>query len=204
MIDLKTYSKVKDSYCLGYFGNSHEYVLQIYLLKSIISAHFPGIDITIGCTEASKHLVKDGQYLLDVQIKEKKRQFGHIFDLRYNSELGHPVELYLKNCGIENYVINTEANCLTKKCIIVNSANYPTKPLTSDQINKIKKYTSQFGLQAELGTDIDNAGWVIGVESVKLFEAASLGIKTSLTNTGIGINLYKKMFPKGEILNIGT
>ena len=47
---------------------------------------------------------------------------------------------------------------------------------------------------------ISQAGWVIGVEGAPIFEAASRGIKTSLVPTGMGTNLYSKLFPNGEIL----
>jgi hypothetical protein len=201
MIELKTYSKVKDNYCFGYFGPAHEYLLQIDMLRPIIEKHFPGINMTIGCTSASKNLIECENILLDIEIKERKRDFGHIYDLRYDNTEEHPIEKYLKDCGINNYKINDLSQSLTSRCVITNMANYPTKPMTSDQIKILNKFILAKGFTIDLEGKIENAGWVVGVESVKLFQAAKLGIKTSLVPTGVGAGLYKKMFPNGEILN---
>jgi hypothetical protein len=71
--------------------------------------------------------------------------------------------------------------------------------LTSIQVNKAKEYAQKAGYT--LSNDPFNAGWVIGVENYPLFLAASRGLKTSLIPTGLGTDLYKTMFVRGEILS---
>ena len=47
-----------------------------------------------------------------------------------------------------------------------------------------------------------NYDWVIGVENEQLYEAAAEGKKVTLIPTGIGENLFKKMFPFAEIIQM--
>jgi len=79
----------------------------------------------------------------------------------------------------------------------------PTKPLTNVQIDKAKSMCQAEGYFADIDGDVTGAGWVIGVESIALFQAATQGIKTSLIPTGVGTDLYKAMFPKnGSVLDL--
>ncbi len=57
------------------------------------------------------------------------------------------------------------------------------------------------GYETEINGNLETAGWVIGVENRFIWEAAALGIKTTLIETGIGTNLYRKMFPQNEVIS---
>ena len=107
------------------------------------------------------------------------------------------IEKLLKECDIHEYEISVPEVEITTKCTILSHGNYPTKNLVKHQIEYLKNMAINQGYQVEDG--YEDAGWVIGVENVELFKAAARGIRTTLVQTGVGHNLYKKMFAKGEI-----
>jgi acyl CoA:acetate/3-ketoacid CoA transferase alpha subunit len=74
--------------------------------------------------------------------------------------------------------------------------------LEKRQIEQIKRMAADQGFQPEINTSVQNSGLVIGVESVELFEAAGMGITTTLIPTGVGTRLYKNMFSKSNIMDI--
>jgi len=51
---------------------------------------------------------------------------------------------------------------------------------------------------------LEQAGWIIGVESLKLYQGAIQGIKSTLIPTGVGTSLFKKLFPYSSILKLNA
>jgi hypothetical protein len=203
MIEFLKYAKIKDSYCVCYFGLSDEYLIQLNLLKNIIEKNYSKIKIFIGCRDEKYQIFDNKDYILRAsELRMRRFDFGHIRELRYNGKT-HPVEDLIKESEISDLsVCNTINNEFTTKCVIVSKGNYPTVSLTNDKIEKLKRIATSEGFNPLLDDSIHNAGLVMGVESVELFQAASQGIKTRLCPSGIGTNLYKSMFPKGEILSV--
>lgn len=201
MIGYAEYAKIKDHYCICYFGYSDEYLVQIRLLKGVMEREFDGLNIYFGCKDDKTHLLEGCPKILKIsEIKMNRRAFAHIRELRFNGEV-HPVEELLVSSGIKNFAITTEARTPTTKCVIITSGNYPTKPLDQKQIQILEQTAKSEGFSPVIDGDCADAGWVIGVESIPLFEAAGRGIKTSLVPTGIGTRLYKLMFPSGDVLH---
>jgi hypothetical protein len=200
MIEFSKYSKVKDRYCLCYFGSSDEYLVLLKILKKPIERHFPGLRLSFGCRDDKAHLLGvDSDVMKISEIKVRRNDFAHIRELMFNGAT-HPVEDLIKENGIADCVVNAEIKePLTKKCVIITKGNYPTKGLERMQVDQLKKLAMESGFYVELDSDINNAGLVMGVESVWLFEAASRGIRTKLVPTGIGLRLYKMMFPHSEV-----
>lgn len=133
------------------------------------------------------------------QLRLIKNKFAHIYEFLTGGQT-HPIEEMLKDCGITEYSIPVPEIEPTSKCVIIPHGCYPTNNLTKDQISKIKNMA--ICKQYQIGEGLEGAGWVIGVESVDLFEAAAKGIKTTLVKTGLGTNLYRNMFPHGEVISI--
>jgi len=88
---------------------------------------------------------------------------------------------------------------LNLKCAICPKGNAPTQSIDGSKVEKLKKMVTLQGYTAVLD-DAENAGWVIGVENEQLFNAATKGVRTTLIPTGLGTDLYKKMFPSAEIM----
>ncbi len=203
MISLSKYKKIKDNYCVCYFGNCHEYLVQLKLLRPAIERRFPDLNIYYACRDEFKHLFGDcDKIVLLSNLKKEKDNFAHVKELRYDN-LNHPVLHFLNNSDITDLIINDSLNEeYTVKGVIITKGMFPTKGLVRHQITVIERILIDKGFEVFLDVNIENAGWVIGVESANLFEAAGRKIRTSLIPTGIGTDLYKKMFPHAEILNV--
>jgi hypothetical protein len=199
MIKFSQYAKIKNNYCLCYFGHSDEYLVQLRLLKPVLESHFADLNLCFGCKDDKSHLLHGCEPILKVsEIKMKRHNFAHIRELRFNST--HPIEDLLVESGVTNFAIrNSVIPKTTNLCVIVKDGAYPTKPIERDLLKRLKSWVSSQGYHLEVGHDITNASWVVGVESVPLFEAAAKGIRTTLVPTGVGTRLYKHMFPKFEV-----
>lgn len=202
MIDFNKYAKIKDNYCICYFGPSDEYVFQLKLLKPVFEREFPGIKIFIGCRDDKTNILDGCNDILKVSdLKMRRFEFCHLHEIRYNQKT-HPIEDFLVESSIRNVAITNEVKKEhTNRCVIISQGSYPTVSLTSTQIDLLKRQVVSEGFEPVISNDIEGAGLVIGVESLGLFKAASLGIKTKLVPTGIGARLYKLMFPSGVVLH---
>lgn len=203
MIEFTKFAKIKDNYCICYFGSSNEYLVQLSMIHSSIERQLSGINLYIGCKDSSSHLI-DGidKKLFISEIKVRRAEFAHINELTYNGKV-HPVLQLLESSQLIVPSIPQKEK-MTQKCVIVSNGSYPTGSLIEKNVIALKKLAIQRGFVPEINGEIENAGWVVGVESLKLYQAVQKGIPTSLVPTGIGTPLYKMLSPEGEILNIGT
>lgn len=203
MIGLDQYSKIKDNYCICYFGYSDEYLVQMRLLRPVFESNFPGLNIYFGCKDDKSHFLGNQKDILKVSdLKMRKREFAHVKELRYNGET-HPLEDLLVQSGVTTFVVETSRpDVVTAKMTILTSGNYPTVPLVKSQIERLSQMGRKSGFYVEVDSDWSDSGWVVGVESVGLFEAAAKGIRTGLVPTGVGTRLYHHMFPNGEVIKI--
>lgn len=202
VIGFAKYAKVKDRYCLCYFGPCDDYLVQLKLLRPVLESSFPGLKIGFGCRDEKTHIFDDCQYVMKASdIKVMREEFGHIREIRFNGTT-HPVEDLLNECRIKQCAVPTPSPIdHTSKCVVVTKGHYPTKDLEKDKVERLKKMATESGYYVELDTDVGDAGLVMGAESYKLFEAAGRGIQTKLLPTGLGTRLYKLMFPNGVVLH---
>jgi len=201
MFALPEYAKVKDNYCLCYFGASDEYLTQFKLLRDVIQQRFEGLCLYFGCKDDKTHLLGDQPDVMKAsELKMKKRQFAQIKYIEFNGET-HPIEDLLVQSQITNFAVTVPEIEHSSKMVITTRGSYPTVPLTRNQIDMLRKIGQRAGYDVEIDTNWQDAGWVAGVECVALYEAAGAGLKTSLVATGIGRRLYQRMFPQGEIIN---
>ena len=202
MISFRDYAKIKDNYCLCYFGLAEDYLVQLKVLRPYLEDAFPGVNLYLGCKDESYKWFEGEKRIVKLsQLKEMKPNFAHVSEIKFNMK-DHPIERLLAQSGLKQYVICEKAEIPTQKCVIITKSTFPTKPLEEKQVMALKRIAAQQGVQAEVDTDVKNAGMVMGVESGGLFQAASEGISTTLVPTGLGTRLYKSMFPQGRILEI--
>ncbi len=197
------YARVKNNYCISYFGSANDYIVQLIKIRPRIQEAFPDVRIYIGCKDSLVDIIgKEEDILWLSTIKFGKLNFAHIYELKCNTR-EHPVEMFLEESNINYKSICKESCVATLNCSIYPyTGSYPAHSLNVDQIDIIKDHAKNLGFNVNVNCGIDGAGWVIGVENEFIFEAASRGIKTSLIPNGLGTNLYKKMFPCGEIFKI--
>ena len=202
MIALEQYNKIRNNYCLAYFGGSNEYLVQLRLLRPIFEQYFKGLNIYYCCSDDKiKYLRGTDRVLTLSELRERKSEFAHVKEMTYNGQ-SHPVLDLLEQSGINRFSIPTHTTDHTNICSIVTKGSYPTINLLQTQIRAIQKMSIHNGYEIQINGNWEEAGLVIGVESVDLFEAAARGIKTYLIPSGNGEQLYKKMFPNGNILHI--
>ena len=199
------YSKVKDKYCIAYGGHCSEYLVQLRLLRPLLEKEFPGVDIYLSGRDDFLHLLHGEKYVIPYsKVKDRKREFGYLRELVTGK--GHPVLQFLQESGINDPVSVPTSPNHNKLCVLTTTAIPPTKPISEGQIAQLRSDAIYSGYQVLVDPEpsvLESAGWVIGVENPILFEAAGLGIRTTLVTTGIGEKLYKLMFPKGEIMKNG-
>lgn len=175
-------------------------MVQILCLRPHIEQELPGLELHVCCRNELMYLSEWYDKIFPKsELQYKKSEFAYIKQLTCNM-FDHPVEQFLMESGMSIPEISVPTCDLTKKCVIVPEGNAPTNSLTSEQIDRVQELVDNRGFQ--VGYDIEGAGWVVGVENEQLFLAASRGIPTSLVPTGIGKNIYQKMYPHAEILNL--
>lgn len=191
------YAAVKDKFCISYFGNANEYLVQLRLLRPQLERAFPELKIYLSCKDDAYYLLKgEGRIVLKSQLYEK--DFGYIRNLVSNLR-SHPVEDLFLESGLEIEPVQTKRHGENGGVTIYPQGIVPTKGMSLDQIAAAAKLAMNEGYKiVEPGYGF----WAIGVENEQLFLAASKGYRTSLVPRGVGTNLYQKMFPNGEILSL--
>ena len=200
MIAFEEYVKIKNNYCICYFGYCNEYLVLLEILRPYIEAAFPGMNFYISCKDDCLSFLSDHTKVLPIsELKIRKKEFAHIKELK-NDGKKHPIQDILEQSDIELPKINLQNNQTTSKAIIVKENTYPTNPLTSKQIQTATRIAESKGFQVEVSNDWNNSGLVIGVESEAVLRAAYYGIPVILADNGIGTDFYSKLFPTLTIL----
>jgi hypothetical protein len=195
-VPLPKYIKVKDRYCIAYYGNCDEYILQLLYLRSAIEKELPGIEIYISCKDK---LIKNQKRMIPFsQTGNIKKEIAYIKQLKCNLK-SHPVLDLINESSLTLKYLEYPAlkHQDTKSYALYPKGCLPTQSLSEEEISKIKKFLASSGWK-----ETDSPSWVIGVENYDLFDAAIKGIKTSLIPTGLGTKLYQLIFPQGEIFNL--
>lgn len=204
MIDFESYAKIKNNYCICYFGQCDEYLVLLEALKPFIEKSFSGLNFFIGCKDESYHVFSNKENVLPISLlKEKKSNFAHIKELTCDGNSnGHPIDNFLKESGVKNIQLKSSGYEKTKKATIVQSGFYPTNPINERQTKYAKKIAMDQGFEVDISLNTDHSGLVFGVESLGLAKACIAGIPVYLFDTGIGSSFYKELFPNIKILNI--
>ena len=197
-IPLPEYSKIKDNYCIAYFGNNKEHLVQLKLLRPFMEQTFPGVKVFIACRDDCLYLLQnEPRIITKTQLKDSKNMFGYIRELLCDMQ-SHPVEEFMKEsdipCGPICKPLKNNGNV-----VVLTNGIIPVKPLNGNQIKEIIEYVRSQGKEPILNGDINDASWVLGVECENLYLAAAAGKRVTLIPTGFGENLFKNMFPESEI-----
>lgn len=197
-IPFPSYSKIRNRYCIVYYGPCADYILQLLYLRPAIEKELPGLEIYICFKEKFAHLAKE-RVIFSEELNHRKREFAYIRELKCDLQQ-HPVWQMIQESNLSLNALETPAikPCITHNCVICSKAIFPTQPIHN--IEAIKLWSTNQGFQTIVSDNISKADWVIGPENEQLFTAAIQGTRTTLIPTGLGTALYKKMFPYAEIL----
>lgn len=214
------YVSVKDKYCCLYLGDSPEYVLALKLVRPQINKHFPQIKFFISCKDDLMYLLEGENYIVSfTELTERRSDFSYIREIRNSYDKHSILEFIEESFELQPVCKNIE----DKKgvCLICPEGLPPVKPMSIETIEKLKKKAlSEGNIPMVLGSDIHNtlsniklrpnkkdkfgyiseAKTVIGVENEYTILAASQGKKVYLDRNGLGVTLYRKMFPKIELI----
>jgi len=199
-VPLPTYAKIKDRYCIAYFGNCNEYLIQLKLLRPHIQKIYPGIKIYLVCKDDAFHFLKDEINTLS-RSEYDKNMFAYTRELTCDMQ-SHPVEDLLKESNIPKLLAKFEHRKGGNNCCIYPRGCLPTKSLTDTQLQKVINHVKSKNLNPVVEGELESAGYVIGVENEYTALAPIKGIKTTLIPTGIGENLYKSIYSGLDIYKI--
>lgn len=199
------YAKIKDRYCIAYFGSCNEYIVQLRLLRPIMERTFPGVQVYLACKdELLNTLLKNEERTLGREdLRTRRKDFAYVRELVCDGQ-SHPVEEFMRESGMPLGPVPNKGwpRDGFGNCVIYPQAFFPSKSLTDEQIRKIMDMARKQEYEPRVNGPIEDAEWVIGPENEQVFEAAAQGYKTTLVATGIGENLFKSMFPHNGVVRI--
>jgi len=197
-IPFDKYLKAKDRYCIGYFGNCAEYIVQLSYLRPHIEKQLTGLEIHLSCKDELYHLLSNQSNTWPWSIyKDTKREFGHVREMT-SDLMSHPVLTIMEESSLQFPPPPSIAKPNTR-CVLWTKGILPTKNLDPGDIPYFKNKLSIMGYEVVIDQP-QGVGCVAGVESEFLYSSAAHGLMTYLIPTGIGTELYRKMFPNRGVL----
>lgn len=191
-LDFHTYLKAKNNYCYCYNGYYKEFIWQLLHVRKFAQKKFPNINIFISCvTEIADSINEDNVI--------NANNFKNYFFLKTEEicfdMVNNPILKIMQDSKIE---INqaTSLPLVGKTCAIINKTKNPFK--SYNDLPKLESYLSKNWNVVP----IEQAEVLFAVECEELYKWAYLGKQTVLINTENNQEIYKKLFPKNEILNI--
>lgn len=201
MIDFDNYVKIKNNYCICYFGQSNEYIVLLENILPYIKKQYKEINFYLSCKDECFKFLKGSDNLVKLsEIRENKHKFAYIKEIKSNTTR-HPIECFLEECKVDIPILSSELKEReNSEALIITKGFFPTKNLNEFEISKLVKIANSKNFNYSLDVNVLNPSMVLGVESVELVNAAINGQDVYLTNTGLGTELYKKLFPLIKII----
>lgn len=166
---------------------------------------FPGVQVYLACREDSAYLLKgEDRIITKEELKENKHLFGYIRELSCDMQ-SHPIEEFMNESAIPCGPIRAKQLPWEGGCTLLTNGVAPVRSLSGNQIKFVIEHIKKCcgGTEPELNASPDAGhGWVVGVENESFYQAAVEGRRVTLIPTGFGENLFKKMFPGGQILTL--
>ena len=201
-LPLPDYDKIKDNYCISYFGNNKEHLIQLKLLRPMMEKTFPGVNVYLSCRNEHLYLLEgEPRIISKTELNDKKHLFGYVRELLCDLE-SHPIEEFMAESEIPYEPISYPKTKPSGNCVLLTNGIIPVNCLTADQIQSAINYIRNKGCNYEINGSIENADWVMGVENEDLYLAASKGKHAVLIPTGLGENIFKNMFTNIEVINL--
>jgi hypothetical protein len=101
-IRFSNYAKIKDKYCICYFGPNQSFIDQLLYLRPILEKQFKGTSVFLCFLD--KHVKegngKDAQVLKYSDLKTIKNDFAYIRELTFNMK-DNPVLEFIKESEVD-------------------------------------------------------------------------------------------------------
>ena len=167
-----------------------------------MEATFPGVKVYLSCREDSLYLLKNEERIITKEeLKDNKHMFGYVRELTCDMQ-SNPVEEFMNESSIPCGPIRENQISANNDCVLLTNGIQPVASLNGNQIKAAIEYIRKNGSEPVINGKDKHYGWWIGVECDQMYEAASWGKRITLIPTGFGENLFKKMFPGIQILNL--
>lgn len=196
------YIKVKNRYCIKYFGVFDEFLFQLIYLRPAIERELIGTKIHFCCED---RLAEKLQRIPRIVYRSdfSKNDYGYVRTLNFDYKK-HPILELIEESDLKlNHLPSMPPlKKFNKKALIISKDSNGKVKLEEKLINKLKENLTNCELQVEIDVEnIDDFGTIIGVESANLYLGAMKGINTTLISENFGDKLFKLMFSKFKILN---
>lgn len=192
------YAKIKDNFCIAYFGCCNEYLWLLEYIRPFIIREFPQINLQLACQDNLLHNWPN--FISQTDLINNKNNYVYIKEIKCNL-ITHPIMDFIEESSVQVEPVKiqpTDSNI----CVIHSKGNLPTKSIPESKVEMLRRTYEQKGYQVCRDLDVENPGVVIGVENELFVKAALTGIPSSLAPTGVGARLYTKIFPNVNILEI--
>lgn len=207
MIPLPEYAKIKDNYCVAYFGHSKDYIIQMRLVRPLIERELPGTKVFICCRDEFMYLLGGQERVLPrSELQSSRSKFAYVRELLCDMQ-SNPVDQLLAESEIPYCEAATlqyaPADALL--CRVFHFGQAPTRSLDGKELKRVLAYAQDRfpgRMPVEMGGKVSHGEWVLGVECEATWEAASRGLPVTLLRTGFGENMFSKLFPKCEIISV--
>lgn len=196
---LPNYQKIHKNYCISYFGDNFIYPIILSNLRKELETIYEKLNIFYCYKGIIYEKFKNKKNVININfVENNKDHFGYNYELKENflfSTLEELINFDKINFKIQNKKMNSS------KCLLIKENKM--KKLKYTDIIKIRSKLEKKGYTiVDKVKNIEEIGCVAGIESPEIFSAAFYGIPTFIfENYSIHINVYKKLFVNGEILN---
>lgn len=100
MIAFEHYTKIKNNYCVGYFGFYDGFLKELHAVRPFIERAFPGINLYIACKDESLHVLGNTDRIVKLsELKVRKGEFANYRELWFDG-FTHPVAQFLEESGL--------------------------------------------------------------------------------------------------------
>ncbi len=74
---LTHYAKIKDNYCIGYFGQDDEVLTNLCKARNSLEDKFPGLKIYLVCNDEKIDLFKEARLISKSNLEENHKNFAY-------------------------------------------------------------------------------------------------------------------------------
>ena len=188
MVSLAHYSKVINKVCLLYTGSVPEYTIALNYILPFIKQKYPELTTSL--------YVRD-EFAQDNALPEStlnRADFSFVKEFKIHPT-EHVILTFIKEAGLTFPRLPIKGD---NTFLICPNAIFPSRPLTQEQIQSLTTFAKERGYTRAT----EDAGWVIGAENECVFGAAAKGIRTTLVPSGIGTELFMRIFPHGKVMDL--
>lgn len=98
-LPLPTYAKIKDRYCVGYFGDRDDVIVKLVKARPFIEKELPGIKVYICCNDEKQPLLEgEANCFLRSDLENKKNEIAYFRELEIDA--ADPVGSLLEESNI--------------------------------------------------------------------------------------------------------